>query len=189
MAKDVQRENLSKQVYRGFDNRLIFQLNALAKARAEFVQRENVASDPVATFDLLDSAYATAGLRRISLPNSANSNGFGIARSWQTYSSRRFKERILDIKNAIDTILKLRPVSFMWKAEYGGNPDHGFIAEEIADVIYEAAGYDSDGMPDSVDSTKLVPFLVSAMQEQQREIESLKADIASIKASLNNSPI
>ena len=174
MAKDIQRENLSKQVYRGFDNRLIFQLNALAKARAEFVQRENVASDPVGAFDLLDSAYATSGLRRISLPNIANSNGFGISRSWQTYSSRRFKEKILDIKNAIDTILKLRPVSFMWKAEYGGNPDHGFIAEEIADVIYEAAGYDSDGIPDSVDSTRIIPYIVAAMQEQQKEIQSLK---------------
>lgn len=41
----------------------------------------------------------------------------------------------------------------------------GFIAEELADIVPEAAGLDAQGKPYNIAYGKLVPLLVKALQE------------------------
>jgi hypothetical protein len=50
----------------------------------------------------------------------------------------------------------------------------GFIAQEFEKVIPELVRTDKDGYK-SIDYVKLTPILVVAIQEQQKQIEELKA--------------
>lgn len=187
MAKNIQAINVTNLMWRNSAGGHVLALN-MATARCQPV---------IAAINSTGTDYAGIGLIeqvsntfRLELPSTANNIiGRARAQSWTTYSSRRWKENIIDIKDAIDVISKLRGVEFDWKKDRGGNHDTSFIAEELAEVIPHAVCYDEDGQAGSIDATRIIPYIVSAMQEQQKEIESLKADIASIKASLNNSPI
>jgi len=96
-----------------------------------------------------------------------------IADSWTTYSSKRWKENIQPIKNAIDKVMRLRGVYFNWKAN--GKRDIGMIAEEVGEVIPEVVAYEDNGMDaKSLDYARLTAVLVQAIKEQQKEIEKLK---------------
>jgi trimeric autotransporter adhesin len=76
------------------------------------------------------------------------------AGAWVGSSDRRIKNNIVSIDNALDTVMRLHPVSFRYNADYRaseGNladkPYVGFVAQEFAEVF-----------PDSVISTgKPVP--------------------------------
>ena len=191
MAKNIQATNVTNLMWRNSSGHHVVALN-MATARAHVTVSTVQGSDGTNTVDwaAIGMLQQTANSFRLELPNAAvNPVGRARANSWAVYSSRRWKENIENITGATDTIMNLHPAEFDWKKEYGGNHDTSFIAEELAEVIPHAVCYDEDGQAGSIDATRIIPYIVSAMQEQQREIESLKADIASIKASLNNSPI
>lgn len=59
-------------------------------------------------------------------------------------SSIRFKENVRTIRDPLQTIQRLRGVTFDWKPEYGGQADIGLIAEEVADVVPQAAVFAED---------------------------------------------
>ena len=102
---------------------------------------------------------------------------------FNTTSDYRLKEVISPIQNSIDTILKLKPINFKWKNtedEYG----QGFLAHELQEIIplsvtgeKDAVNEDGSFKLQQVDHSKLVPYLVKAIQEQQAQIEELKAKI------------
>lgn len=120
----------------------------------------------------------TARAFRFELPSTAsNQVGRGRAQSWSTYSSRRWKENINRINNGLSIVAKLHPSEFDWKPEHGGNHDTSFIAEELAEVIPHAVCYDDDGQAGSIDATRIIPYLVSAVQQQQAQIEALTKQI------------
>jgi len=187
MAKNIQATNVTKLMWRNSAGSHVLALNMATPRCQPVIAAINSSGTDYAGIGLLEQVNNSF---RLELPNTA-SNIIGRARanSWAVYSSRRWKENITEIKDAIDVVSKLRGVEFDWKKDRGGNHDTSFIAEELEKVIPHAVFYDEDGQAGSIDATRIIPYIVSAMQEQQREIESLKADIASIKASLNNSPI
>jgi len=52
-------------------------------------------------------------------------------------SSRRFKEQMRDMGDSSNALMKLRPVTFLYKPEYDKGPrilHYGLIAEEVAEV-------------------------------------------------------
>ena len=66
----------------------------------------------------------------------------------------------------------------------------GFLAHEAQEVVPEAVGgakdeVDADGKPvyQGIDQSKLVPLLTAALQETIAELQALKAEVASLKAS------
>lgn len=180
MSKDIQAANNSKQVYRGFDNRICFQINGNAKTRMEFAPLV-VVTDQVGVLNLLDSPNTNGGGRRFSLPNLITNDGFAIARAWQIYSSIRYKENIENLNNGVKVIEELRPVSFKWKKEYGNNNDVGFIAEEVANVLPNVVSQNSDGTYEGLDYVKLTPYLTAAVKEQQMLIEEIREQIESLE--------
>lgn len=86
-------------------------------------------------------------------------------------SSQHFKEQIEELEFNQEQFLSMRPVSFNWKAAYGGGEDVGFIAQEVAqdfpplaDIRYKhtylADGLilrDTLGLP-VLDSTQTEPY-------------------------------
>lgn len=91
-------------------------------------------------------------------------------------SSREFKDDIANFKGGLDLIKRLRPVAFRWKE--GGMRDVGFIAEEVAEVEPLLASHDVNGEVQGVKYDRISTALVNAVNEQQGQIESLKAEVA-----------
>jgi len=106
-----------------------------------------------------------------------DSNGF-MARS--TASSIRFKENVLNWENkGIETILKLKPVTFNYKKNYYNKADINFlglIAEDVAEVSPYLADYENEnrtGQVENVRYANIVVPLIAAIKEQQTIIDSL----------------
>ena len=87
-------------------------------------------------------------------------------------SSRRYKANVADLDGGLAAVARLRGVSFDWKAT--GKHDIGFIAEEVAAVVPEVVAFDDHGAQ-GVDYARLTTLLVEAIQEQQAQIEELRA--------------
>jgi len=108
-------------------------------------------------------------------------NGSGCA----TTSSRRYKEDIQPMAELSERLLKLRPVTFRYKAaDADGNKSiqYGLIAEEVADVLPELVVFDKDGQPDAVMYQVLTPMLLNEVQKQAAEIRDLKQQQQKITA-------
>ena len=97
-------------------------------------------------------------------------------------SDERLKTNIVEIDNPIEKVKQLRGVTFDWQddvEEKGFEPaakhETGVIAQEIQKVIPDAvvpAPFDPDYL--TVKHEKIVPLLIEAIKEQQKEIEELK---------------
>lgn len=86
-------------------------------------------------------------------------------------SALRFKENIQEDIDA-SIIDKLRPVSYDWKEDK--KKDYGFIAEEVNELDSTLTTQNEDGEMLGIKYTKLIPFLVKKIQEQEERIKQLE---------------
>jgi hypothetical protein len=95
-----------------------------------------------------------------------------------TSSDKRWKDNIIPIENPIEKIKKLTGNSFVWKdgfEVYHSNKglDYGVIAQEVEEVMPEIV-IQRDGGYKGVRYEKIIPLLIEAIKEQQKQIEELK---------------
>jgi hypothetical protein len=95
-----------------------------------------------------------------------------------TSSDKRWKDNIIPIDNPIEKIKKLTGNSFVWKdgfEVYHSNKglDYGVIAQEVEEVMPEIV-IQRDGGYKGVRYEKIIPLLIEAIKEQQKQIEELK---------------
>jgi hypothetical protein len=102
-------------------------------------------------------------------------------------SDYRLKENVQPFINALETVAKLNPVTYVWKD--CGIAANGFIAHELQEVCPDAVvgtkdEIDADGNPkyQSIDQSKIVALLTKAIQEQQTLIEALTARLTALEA-------
>ena len=91
-------------------------------------------------------------------------------------SDRRLKDNIEPISNAIDKVKSIGGYTFDWNENqytYKGK-DVGVVAQEVEDVMPEVVTTREDGYK-AVKYEKLVPLLIEAIKEQQKQIDELKA--------------
>jgi len=107
--------------------------------------------------------------------------------SYNTSSDYRLKTAVQPMTSGLATVAALKPVTYKWNAD--DSIGEGFIAHELQDVIPlavtgEKDAADADGNPvyQGVDYSKIVVHLVAAVQEQQAQIEELKARVAALEA-------
>jgi hypothetical protein len=74
----------------------------------------------------------------------------------------------------------LKPVSY--KSLTNGHREVGFIAEDVNKVDPRLSTFDKDGKLQGVQYDHIVALLTKAIQEQQAEIETLKKEIADLRA-------
>jgi molecular chaperone GrpE (heat shock protein) len=100
-------------------------------------------------------------------------------------SDVRLKENIKTLDNSLDKILKLRGVTFTWKA----NPEYGtrigFIAQEFEKIIPELSFTNPVDGYKGINYAEVTAVLVEAVKEQQKQIEALKAENSQLKADNN----
>ena len=136
--------------------------------------------------------------------------GYNTSTKEVTYSTpapsdERLKKDIADTTLGLEFIKKLRPVSFRWKDKFSQtledakNPKNpgvrvhqGFIAQEVKSVL-DSLEIDSSIYIHNIDpgnplhdirgvvKEELIGPLVKAIQEQDKEIKSLKSELESIK--------
>jgi len=97
------------------------------------------------------------------------------ATAFNTSSDYRLKQNLKDY-NGLSLINLLKTYDFEWKAD--NTRSYGVIAHELQEVLpYAVTGEKNGEEMQGVDYSKLVPVLVKAIQEQQAQIEALKAQI------------
>jgi len=120
------------------------------------------------------SAAYIAGIYGVNiggLPVQINASGQLGAPS----SSSRFKEQVRDMGESTSALMKLRPVTFLYKPEYASGErtlQYGLIAEEVAKVYPELVAYDKDGQPYSVRYQYITTMLLNEVQKQYRRAQS-----------------
>lgn len=97
----------------------------------------------------------------------------------QQNSSAAAKHDIDTLTDAVDTLLRLRGVSYRW--DHTGERDIGFLAEEMADVLPEVVGFDEHGKPIGIDYGRLTALIVEATKDQQRRLQLQAAEIETLK--------
>lgn len=120
----------------------------------------------------------------LSVNGGANKPGGG---SWGVFSDRRSKENIASYKKGINELMKINPVSFQYKKSMGWGQQRyvGVIAQDIEKILPEMVREIEVGeIKDfkEVDPNEFTYLLINSVQEQQREIETHKAEIAYLKA-------
>ena len=124
-----------------------------------------------------NSALEVAGDMTVT-PGAAGTVGSVTANSFYYSSDRRLKENIKGIEDPMTSLSSIHGVSFDWKRD--GRRDYGFIAQEVQKKIPEIVHQNPNGYL-SVDYAKVMPFLVEALKNQQREIRELNHEIEQLK--------
>jgi hypothetical protein len=105
------------------------------------------------------------------VPVQINANGQLGAQT----SSLRFKEQVRNMGDSTSGLMRLRPVTFLYKPEYADGErtlQYGLIAEEVAKVYPELVAYDNDGRPYSVRYQYLTTMLLNEAQKQYRRAQA-----------------
>jgi len=104
--------------------------------------------------------------------------------SWTKSSDGRLKKNVETLNDSLDTLLRLRGVSYEWKepSKHGDltGKQYGFIAQEYEKVFPGAVRTDADGFK-SIDTTGLDSLQVEAFREQQAEINDLRARLKAVE--------
>lgn len=147
----------------------------------------------------------TSGTEKFSLNTSGQMFNLGMASSssanaslmhnsstgliYRYTSSIRYKEDVKDLTNAVDKIMKLRPVEF--KPKDSLKYTTGMIAEEVFEVMPEITfkaeieGFDEPQV-DGISYEPMHAYYIKAIQEQQEMINELKSDIETLKSQINS---
>ena len=97
-------------------------------------------------------------------------------------SSRKVKENIEPMTDEdAEKILLLEAVSFDYKNKDRGVDKRGFIAEDVAEILPNLVTPETEESPASLDYISIIPYLQKMIQKQQKEIDTLKAEIEKLK--------
>lgn len=104
-------------------------------------------------------------------------------KSVYNYSDARAKSNVANLTNSLNTVLKLRPVTYNFSdasvassTAYttGGNgKEIGLIAQEVEEVLPNVVLTDDEGKK-LINYTAIIPVLIDAIQTLQAEVETLK---------------
>jgi hypothetical protein len=135
--------------------------------------------------------YINSGLKSVSPYNFSTSGRSMVVDSaggvGYLVSTKESKSNIESIKS-VDFINQLNPVQFNYRKkdnitnaftdEVYDNITYGFIADEVEMVNKELVFYNEDGTLAGVEYNNMIAVLTKAIQEQQAQIEELKALIS-----------
>jgi hypothetical protein len=108
--------------------------------------------------------------------------------SWQVFSDARLKNIQGRFGRGLDAVMRLRPVRYEYKADNAlglKSPGQhvGFSAQAVQTVIPEAVSSSKDGYL-MVNNDPILWTMLNAIQQQQKQIEDLKAEVRTLR---NNS--
>jgi hypothetical protein len=115
----------------------------------------------------------------------------GVEVAWDITSDVRKKESIRELPCGIDFVRGLKPVDYIRRNNENRTREAGFIAQDV-EILLKEADISDYGLLNKDDNGFLelryndfIPILTRAIQEQQQEIEALKAEISLLKSLVN----
>ena len=97
---------------------------------------------------------------------------------YNTTSDIRLKKDIETITDGTDKLMAMNPVSHAWISDPEADAVHGFIAQEMLEIVPEAVYGDPEGEEMmSMDYGRITPVIVAALQDALKEIKELKTRI------------
>ncbi len=135
----------------------------------------------------ITNSLGTAPYYASRLINTSSAAYLSTAGKWYAIdfvitSDVRWKKNVRTLSDALDKAMRLRGVSFEWRADARKNGELpkgtqvGFIAQEVERVLPEVVHTDSDGYK-SVSYANLTALLVEAMKELHAEKEALEQHV------------
>ncbi|MEH0862497.1 tail fiber domain-containing protein [Halobacteriovorax sp. DPLXC-1] len=126
--------------------------------------------------------YADGRIKTYAGSGSVCSKAGGAA-TFSCSSDRRLKHDIKDFNDGIEAIMKLRPRTYVWRADDKKVLNYGFIAQEVQEVIPHAVTEDEreEGTFLSLDQGAFTPYIINAIQDLNTEIEDNHREISSLK--------
>jgi hypothetical protein len=107
--------------------------------------------------------------------------GLTLADAWTTRSSLRFKTNVRTLDGALETIERLRGVSYDSRTD--GKHEIGVIAEEVSRVVPQVVTYEKNGLDaQGVDYGRLTALLIEAVKSQQAEIQQLRSQVELLRS-------
>jgi hypothetical protein len=97
-------------------------------------------------------------------------------------SDRRFKENVTGLNHPLETLKRLRGISFTWKREkypdrrFPEGDQIGVIAQELEKVLPSLVTTDAEGYK-SVDYARLAPVIIESVKAQQDQIDKQQQQI------------
>jgi hypothetical protein len=113
-------------------------------------------------------------------------NGILRATRVQITSDERFKRDIRPLAESLDTVSRLRGVSYAWRTDefperrFDSGRQIGLIAQEVEKVVPELVNTDDSGYK-SVEYANMVGILVEAVKELKAQNESLRARVQALE--------
>jgi hypothetical protein len=112
--------------------------------------------------------------------------GNNTTTTYATSSDYRLKHDIQPMTGALAKVAQLKPVTYKWNAD--NSESQGFIAHELQEVVPECVtgakdAVDKDGKPvyQGIDTSFLAATMVAALQELKAELDTVKAELATLK--------
>jgi hypothetical protein len=103
--------------------------------------------------------------------------------TYRTTSDRRLKDNIETITDGTDKLMAMNPVTHTWKATPDAPAVHGFIAQEMKEVIPEAVGVpENEDEMMAMDYGRITPVIVAALQDAHKKIAELEEKLAKLEA-------
>ena len=104
--------------------------------------------------------------------------------AWGTLSDERLKQEITPLADAVERLLKLKPISFEWKEpEKQGNltgPQMGFLAQDVEAVFPEWVGVDPQGYK-TLTIRGFEALAVEALKRLKEENDGLREMLAKMQ--------
>jgi hypothetical protein len=106
----------------------------------------------------------------------------GSSLSFNTTSDARLKFDVNPITDGTEKLLAMKPVTHRWKATPDEAPVHGFIAQDMQEVLPEAVSHDySEEKLLAMDYGRITPVIVAALQDAHKKIAELEARLNTLE--------
>jgi hypothetical protein len=115
-----------------------------------------------------------------------NSTGILTVNGTNYPSDARYKKQVTRLQHPVEKILAISGVEYFMRVNefpskhFDDKLQVGLIAQEVEKVLPQAVQTNSDGYK-SVDYARVVPLLVEAVKEQQKQIENQQRQIDELK--------
>lgn len=100
-------------------------------------------------------------------------------------SDRTLKDQISGLSPVLDKIEKLQPSTYVYKSDERKTSTIGFIAQDVRKIFPEVVQYSEGTGLYGIDYAAFGVIAIKAIQEQQKEIDELKAILKRVESKLN----
>jgi hypothetical protein len=180
------RNNAANTTYGQFDVRPgVFIINAIANIPIDFYTNNTQRATLTAAGEFICGGTTDQGAFNLQ----CNGTGVWGAGAYVNGSDERIKDDIEPIASGLDVVEKLNPVTYRYKESWTKDQSvqTGFIAQELltaldgqvyVDGVVQQGG--SEGYY-SVAYQNIIPILTKAIQELKAELDTVKAELATLK--------